>query len=286
VEAAKEEMGGANDEVNEVIAGLEAQRRRQETKATEAQDLLQQAERLYKEVSAKATSLEEREQALKASQEVAVQQAIAQAKGEIASVIRRLQKGTPTAQDAQQATNTLNQISEKFTIQAAPKAKVGFMPKVGDRIRIAKIGQTAEVITVPDADGELNVRFGIMKMTVKLEDIESLDGKKPEPTAKEQKKAEERSRTESKVAPPEPAPVIRTSKNTFDLRGKRVSDAEIILDKAISEANGPIWIIHGHGTGKLREGVHIFLKQHPRVTKWEPAAQNDGGSGVTIAYIS
>jgi DNA mismatch repair protein MutS2 len=125
-----------------------------------------------------------------------------------------------------------------------------------------------------------------MKMTVKLEDIESLDGKKPEPTAKEQKKAEERNRTESKVAPSEVAPVIRTSKNTFDLRGKRVSDAEIILDKAISEANGPIWIIHGHGTGKLREGVHAFLQQHPRVTKREPAAQADGGSGVTIAYIS
>jgi DNA mismatch repair protein MutS2 len=288
VEAAKLSMGGANDEVNEVIAGLEAQRRRQETKATEAQDLLQQAERLYKELSAKANSLEEREQALKVSQEVAVQQAIAQAKGEIAGVIRRLQKGSPTAQDAQQATNALNQISEKFVQQAAPKPKVGFMPKVGDRIRISKIGQTAEVITAPDADGELNVRFGIMKMTVKLEDIESLDGKKPEPTAKEQKKAEEkeRIRNESKVPPPEAAPIIRTSKNTIDLRGKRVSDAEIILDKAISEANGPIWIIHGHGTGKLREGVHAFLQQHPRVTKREPAAQNDGGSGVTIAYIS
>ena len=287
VEAAKQEMGGANDEVNEVIAGLEAQRRRQETKAAEAQNLLQQAERLYKEVSVKATNLEEREQALKASQEVAVQQAIAQAKGEIAGVIRRLQKGTPTGQDAQQATNALNQISEKFIQQVAPKAKVGFMPKVGDRIRISKLGQTAEVITAPDADGELNVRFGIMKMTVKLEDIESLDGKKPEPTAKEQKKAEEqRSRNESKVAPAPPAPAIRTSKNTFDLRGKRVSDAEIILDKAISEANGPIWIIHGHGTGKLREGVHAFLEQHPRVTSREPAAQADGGSGVTIAYIS
>jgi DNA mismatch repair protein MutS2 len=118
-----------------------------------------------------------------------------------------------------------------------------------------------------------------------LEDIESLDGKKPEPTAKEQKKAEEKSRNESKVAPLD-APLIRTSKNTFDLRGKRVSDAEIILDKAISEANGPIWIIHGHGTGKLREGVHAFLQQHPRVTKREPAAQSDGGTGVTIAYIS
>ena len=80
IEVAKTQVGEASDEVNQVIAGLEAQRRRQETKTTEAQNLLQQAERLYKEVSEKATSLEEREKALKASQEIAVQQAIAQCK--------------------------------------------------------------------------------------------------------------------------------------------------------------------------------------------------------------
>ncbi|BAZ16129.1 MutS2 family protein [Calothrix sp. NIES-4071] len=284
VEAAKQEMGGANDEVNSVIAGLEAQRRRQETKAAEAQKLLQQAETLYKQVSEKATSLEEREQSLKASQEIAVQQAIAQAKGEVAAIIRRLQKGTPTAQDAQIATNSLNQIADKFiSAKVQEKPKAGFMPKVGDRIRISKLGQTAEVITAPDSDGELNVRFGIMKMTVKLSDIESLDGQKVEPTVKASRGGS--SGAPVKEPPPQEAPNIRTSKNTFDIRGKRVADAEIILDKAISEANGPIWIIHGHGTGKLREGVHAYLKQHSRVKRIEPAASSDGGTGVTIAYV-
>lgn len=285
VELAREEMGGANDEVNEVIAGLEAQRRRQETKAAEAQNLLQQAEQLYKEVSAKASDLEEREKSLKAEQEIAVQRAINQAKGEIAQVIRRLQKGTPTGQDAQQATNTLNQIAEKFIPQQQQKPKSGFMPQVGDRIRISKLGQTAEVITAPNADGELNVRFGIMKMTVKLEDIESLDGKKVEPSQKSKTPSENQTRKQE-PSQPTVAPAIRTSKNTFDFRGKRVADSEIILDKAISEANGPIWIIHGHGTGKLREGIHAYLRQHPRVNRFEPALQADGGSGVTIAYIN
>ncbi|BAY71019.1 endonuclease MutS2 [Anabaena sp. FACHB-709] len=280
VEQAKTQVGEATDEVNLVIAGLEAQRRRQETKAAEAQKILQQAERLYKEVSNKAAALQEREQSLKASQEIAVQQAITQAKGEIAKVIRRLQQGTATAQDAQQATNNLHQIAQKYQPAPPPKAKPGFVPKVGDRIRISQFGQTADVLTAPDEDGELTVRFGIMKMTVKLEDIESLDGQKPEPITKAKP---------APVTPPPPAqPVlaIRTSKNTVDLRGKRVADAEYILDKAISEATGPIWIIHGHGTGKLRQGVHTFLEQHPRVSRHEPAEQSDGGSGVTIAHIS
>ncbi|MDB9304797.1 endonuclease MutS2 [Nodularia spumigena CS-591/12] len=276
---AKTQVGGATDEVNQVIAGLEAQRRRQETKAAEAQSLLQQAERLYKEVSAKSDALQEREKALRADQEVAVQQAIAQAKGEIAQVIRRLQKGTPKAQDAQQATDALNQISQKYQPKVAPKPKVGFMPKVGDRVRLSQFGQTADVLTAPDADGEFSVRFGMMKMTVKLEDIESLDGQKAEPIVKP------KPAPAPVTSPEQSAPAIRTSRNTVDLRGKRVADSEIVLDKAISEATGPLWIIHGHGTGKLRQGVHAFLHQHPRVSHHEPAEQADGGSGVTIAHI-
>ncbi|MBD1211657.1 MAG: endonuclease MutS2 [Dolichospermum circinale Clear-D4] len=278
VAEAKTQVGEATDEVNQVIAGLEAQRRSQETKAAEAQKLLRQAERLYKEVSDKAAALEAREKDLRASQEIAVQQAISQAKGEIAQVIRRLQQGTPNAQDAQQATASINQIAQKYEPAPTPKIQPGFMPKLGDRVRIPKLGQTAEVLTIPDVEGNFSVRFGLMKMTVQLQDIESLDGQKPEPVVKPKT-------TPSVIVPAPPVPAIRTSKNTVDLRGKRVADAEYILDKAISEAPGPLWIIHGHGTGKLKQGVHAFLQQHPRVTHYEPAEQADGGSGVTIAHI-
>ncbi|MDB9453687.1 endonuclease MutS2 [Dolichospermum circinale] len=278
VAEAKTQVGEATDEVNQVIAGLEAQRRSQETKAAAAQSLLRQAERLYKEVSDKAAALEAREKDLRASQEIAVQQAISQAKGEIAQVIRRLQQGTPNAQDAQQATASINQIAQKYEPAPLPKIQPGFMPKVGDRVRIPKLGQTAEVLTIPDVEGNFSVRFGLMKMTVQLQDIESLDGQKPESVVKPKT-------TPSVIVPTPPAPAIRTSKNTVDLRGKRVADAEYILDKAISEAPGPLWIIHGHGTGKLKQGVHAFLQQHPRVTHYEPAEQADGGSGVTIAHI-
>ncbi|MBD2528136.1 endonuclease MutS2 [Nostoc flagelliforme FACHB-838] len=280
VQQAKTQVGEATDEVNQVIAGLEAQRRRQETKAAEAQSLLQQAERLYKQVSAKAASLEERESSLRASQEIAVKEAIAQAKGEIAQVIRRLQKGTPTAQEAQQATNALNQIGQQYQPATPAKPKPGFMPKVGDRVRIPKLGQIADVITAPDEDGELSVRFGLMKMNVKLQDVESLDGQKAEPVVKP------KPAPAAVTPPPQNVPEIRTSQNTIDLRGKRVADAEYILDKAISEATGPVWIIHGYGTGKLRQGVHAFLQHHPRVKHYEPAEQADGGTGVTIAYIN
>jgi DNA mismatch repair protein MutS2 len=136
------------------------------------------------------------------------------------------------------------------------------------------------VLSDPDEDGKLMVRFGLMKMTVGLEDIESLHGEKAE-------------LPKPKVATPPPppqtipeTPAVRTSRNTFDLRGMRVVEAESVLEEAIASANGPIWIIHGHGTGKLRRGVHEYLKHHPQVQRFEAADQADGGTGVTVAYVA
>lgn len=280
VAQAQQRVGGsASEEVNQVIAGLEAQRRRQEDKATEAAKILAQAEQLHAEVARKAGLLKQREQALQQEQERAVQEAIAQARREIAQVIKQLQRG-PTAQGAQQATQNLNAIATRQlpSQQAPPKPKPGFQPQVGDRVRIPRLGQTAEVLSAPDEDGELTVRFGLMKMTVALEDIESLQGEKPERPPKPPKAVAE-------MPPPPPAPAIRTSRNTFDVRGKRVAEAETVLEGAIAEADGPLWIIHGHGTGKLRQGIHAFLQQHPQVSRFEPAEQADGGTGVTVVYV-
>ena len=120
-------------------------------------------------------------------------------------------------------------------------------------------------------------------MTVAVTEIESLDGKKVEvPVAK----------TAKVVTPPLPlepkTPVlVRTSQNTIDLRGDRVEAAESKLEKAINQAteSGMLWIIHGKGTGKLRAGVQEFLSHHPQIDRFELAPQNEGGSGVTLAYL-
>jgi|GEM_PF-18480 MutS2 family protein len=295
VESAQTYVGGASADVNQVIAGLEAQRRKQETKAREAAQLLQQTELLHREVSQKASALQERERDLKIAQEVAVNEAITGAKSEIAQIIRRLQSGDQTAQNAQQATATLNQIAEKNlpSRQQPVKPKPGFLPKVGDRIRIPSLGQTAEVLSGPDANEDLTVRFGMMKMTVKLAEIESLDGQKPETKAQLAKAAAQAiTAAKAKQAPSEPpksAPeiAIRTANNTIDLRGARVSDAEIEVDRALSKAveYGVLWIIHGKGTGQLRRGIHEFLASHPQVSRFELASQKEGGGGVTIAFL-
>ena len=282
VQDAQGYIGGMTQDVNDVIAGLEAQRREQEEKSKEAARLIKQAEFFYEQVTQKAKTLKERERELKLAQEEAVQKMLLDAKSQVAQVIKQLQKGTPTGQDAQLATDRLNKLAEKHLPSAQPKAKPGFMPKVGDRVRIPRVGQTAEVLAVDDED--LTVRFGIMKMTVSVYEIESLQGQKVERKQKTPEKSREERKEKASPTPAIAEPVVRTDSTTFDIRGSRVAEAEIVIDRAISSNYGPVWIIHGHGTGKLKQGVHDYLKGHHRVAKFEPAEKYDGGSGVTVVY--
>ncbi len=294
LELAKQQMGGANEDVNQVIEGLEAQRRRQEKRAEEAEKLVTKAEQFYKEVEARAQSLRDREQKIKRQQEKDVETALLHARAEVAKVIRELQQGSKTGQDAQKATEALNAIEEKRLPTGKHPAKVkssglGYRPKVGERVRLSSLGgQLADVLEEADDDGRVSVRFGIMKMSVDLADIESLKGekaelvkKKPLNPASSPTNSPTSHQGASPVTPLE-APLVKTERNTVDLRGMRVTEAESVIEEAIARSNGPLWLVHGHGTGKLRHGVHEYLKMHPQVRSFEAAEPVDGGKGVTV----
>lgn len=284
IEEAQSLVGtGSSEDVNQVIAALEAQRREQEAKAQAAGKLLEQTEGFYAEVSAKAALLQEREQSLKAYQEQAVQDAIAQAKREVAAVIRRLQQGEQTMQKTQQATAALDLIATKELAKTqTPKSnKPSYKPVIGERIRIPRLNQTGEVLSIDQETEQLTVRFGIMKMNVGLAEIESLSGQKAETKPKATKKKHlPQAQNKAKV-------LVRTSKNTLDIRGQRVDNAEIEVNNAIAKAieSGVLWIIHGKGTGRLRQGVHEYLKSHSQVDKFELASQKEGGAGVTLVHL-
>ncbi len=286
ITAAESYIGSSGSvEINEVIAGLEAQRRQQEEKAQAAQQLLQQAEGFYQEVSRKAADLQAREQNLKIAQEQAIQAELNQAKATIAQVIKKLQQGPQTAQAAQEATSGLNQLSTNHHPATPVTIPIGYQPHLGERIRVPKLGQTAEILTLADDQGNLQVRFGLMKVAVSLADIESLTGEKPKIPVK-QTTTKTKPLAENTPLPSKTLP--RTSQNTIDVRGQRVDAAILEIDRAMNAAyaSGVMWIIHGKGTGKLREGVHDFLTNSPQVKSFELATSSDGGAGVTITHLN
>ena len=65
----------------------------------------------------------------------------------------------------------------------------------------------------------------------------------------------------------------------------RVHEAEIIIEEKIRKFHGPLWIVHGIGTGKLKKGLRIWLSGLNYVDKVEDAANNEGGAGFSIAWI-
>ncbi len=209
-------------------------------------------------------------------QQQEIQTAINQAKAEIAKVIRELQQAGNTAQNAQKASQLLQTIADSQLPQWEKQSEY-YQPKIGEKVKIISLGQTAEVISLDLAGEKLTVNLKFCRATVPLSDIESIDGKKVEPVT---------TKPSVQSSPPETL-MVKTSQNTLDLRGLRILAAQSEIDKALSGSVnfGSLWIIHGKGTGKLREGVHEYLKDHPQVKSFALADLEDGGSGVTVVKL-
>ena len=77
---------------------------------------------------------------------------------------------------------------------------------------------------------------------------------------------------------------VRTSQNTLDVRGLRVHEAEVVVEEYLRTSAGPLWVIHGIGTGKLKLGLRKWLETVPYVLKVTDADQNDGGAGCSVVW--
>lgn len=79
--------------------------------------------------------------------------------------------------------------------------------------------------------------------------------------------------------------MVQTSKNTVDIRGMRVEEATLHVEMAINGrgSGSVLFVIHGMGTGVLKERVHELLRSHPRIAKFEQ--ESPMNYGCTVAYI-
>jgi DNA mismatch repair protein MutS2 len=151
------------------------------------------------------------------------------------------------------------------------------MPAVGDRVRVLSLGKAAEVLALADDGRELTVRCGVLRLSVPLEGIEGLQGEKPTPP-------EVRVQVKGRRALAAPGPDVRTEGNTVDVRGLRVHEAEAAVEEKLRAATGPVWVIHGIGTGRLKRGLRAWLDTLPYVQRVTDAERADGGAGCSVVY--
>ena len=183
----------------------------------------------------------------------------------------RLQSRVRSARDLQE---TLDEAGYEPGDRADPVRDLpGVQP--GDRVRIRGLRGTGEVISVTAAGHDIEVLAGAMRMRVAPEEIESVQ-------SGSQKPAPARSAAR-------PLPIPSSGYLESDLHGLRAEAAaeaiDVSVDRALIEGRKRVHLIHGRGTGALRDAVRRHLRDHPMVEGFSDAPPHEGGSGTTIAVL-
>ena len=270
-------------EVNQVIAGLEDQRQRQQEAAEEAAVLLARTELLHEELLLRWQEQKEQSAELQEQRRQLLEQSIRKGQQEVRRIIRRLRQGesrSDLGETARLAGQRLKRLEQQHRPSPERREHRGWMPAIGDRVRLLALGKAAEVLAIAADGQELTVRCGVMRMTVELAAIEGLHGEKPTPP-----EPKVQVQVQGKRGLGGRGPDVRTERNTVDVRGLRVHEAEAAVEEHLRNANGPVWVIHGVGTGKLKRGLRQWLDTVPYVERVSDAAQGDGGGGCSVVYV-
>jgi DNA mismatch repair protein MutS2 len=155
--------------------------------------------------------------------------------------------------------------------------------QVGDTVRVRSFNQVGELVSLPDAKGEVEVELGFLKVRVAAENIERL--------SRRQAKSEAAANGDGVRGVSLPSITEREMPDMqLDLRGQRVEEVLPAVDRYIHDAYMAgmpfVRILHGKGTGALRQAIRDQLAHHPLVRAYESAAANDGGEGVTVVTLS
>ena len=149
--------------------------------------------------------------------------------------------------------------------------------KAGDRVFVGAMNAAGEVLSVNPKKGEAQVLVGSMRINVRGTDLFVMTGGK--------KKAEPKERVQvmRKVAP------VQSVKTEINLLGMTVSEAvqevDAFIDQAVLAGLEEVKIIHGMGTGKLKEGIRNHLRGMKNVAEFRQGVYGEGDAGVTIVKL-
>ncbi|MGJ7920482.1 endonuclease MutS2 [Neobacillus sp. LXY-4] len=277
IENARTHISADTNQIENMIASLEESRRKAETEEEEAQELLRNAERLHKDLQKEMVAFykQKDEMVEKAADEAAA--IIEKAKSESEKIIRELRQLRIDKQaevkehELIEARKRLEEAAPaktaKKSVMNQAKKKHSFSP--GDEVMVQSFGQKGLLIE-KISEQEWQVQIGILKMKVDEKDLEYINSPK---------QVEKRHLT-----------TVRGKDYhvslELDLRGERFENALMRVEKYIDDAllagYPRVSIIHGKGTGALRQGVQEYLKNHRSVKKIRFGDAGEGGTGVTI----
>lgn len=303
VERARELLGAAGTRVEELLASVADQRRRieEERAALLAELEAAEADRAAMRTQREKTAARYEKQTRAAHGEAL--SALRAARREIDEVRKevRAKAAAASADDVREATRKLVTPAAKVAKHepkrplppGTPATVESLVP--GAPVIVPKLGR-CEVVS-PPSDGKVEVRLGLMRATVPIAEV-LMDSHR---AARRAEKDREKVEAEAEGKPQGPSLVMvdgvpaggrataRTIDSTLDIRGQRVDEAvghvDRFLDESLLAGRDTAFLVHGHGTGALRQAIRSHLGGHNAIETFRAGEPSEGGDGVTVAFL-
>lgn len=289
IEKAKSLVDEDSKSFEDVVTGLESTRKELEKERAKAAAYREEIERQKKKLAEKNERIDKaKEKILRRANEEA-NEILQKAKDMADDSIRKYNKwmdgGKGNVSDMERQRSAIREQLKKTGEKLATKQK-GNRPKtapgklsIGDLVMVHSMGVKGTVMSLPNAKGKCFVQMGIMRSEVNADDLELLEEK----TLQNRK---EQLRERSGAGKIKMMKSLHVS-SSINLIGKTVDEAIALLDKYLDDAYlaklHQITIIHGVGTGALRNAVQAHLKKSKYIKTYRMGEYGEGGYGVTVA---
>lgn len=269
--------------IEELLKNIYDNKLKVEKQVEETEKNLRQVEALRKSLEKKQDDVLEKRAKMLEDAKLEARDILLSAKEEATEIIHELSASV----DLKQANNLRNKLNDKIrninsvhysgqdnSFESIDKNDI----KDGLNVYISSLGTNGIILgNTVNKSNEVQVQVGSMKMNVKLSDLRKLSSN-VSTTSKSTGKVTTEKSSKTKVISPE-----------INVIGQNVDEAIYVIDKYLdncASANiSPVRIVHGKGTGKLREGIHSFLKKHPHVKSFRIGTFGEGEMGVTVVEI-
>lgn len=284
IDSAKELLNENDTRFEDVLKAIEEDRTEIENKRIKINEENEEIERLREKLENKNKKLEEKQEAIINKAKEEAREIVKKAKNESAFIIDELKDISSLSKKEdrrrlQEAKDYLRDLEDENRLKIKDnKKRTKEIPKdikLGESVRIISIDKFGEVETLPDEKGDLNIQVGIMSVRSNIKDIERSE-------SKEEAKVEKKTRSINKAK-------SKNISSEINLIGRTVDEAIILLDKYLDDAYlarlKEVRIIHGKGTGTLRDAIRKYLQNSKHVIEYREADYTEGGSGATVAVI-
>ena len=285
IEEAKTHLSDQEESFEELLSDLEHSRRTIEREQAEIRAYKEELETLRRRTKEKQEKLDaQKERIIRDANEKAerILQSAKDYADETMRNFRKFGKENISASEMEKEREKLRQrmakTSSKVTLEKA-QPKKAYKPsdfKLGTSVRVLSMNLTGTVHTLPDSRGNVEVQMGILRSKVPITDLDIIE----ETASYTSKQTRRTSSGKMKMGK------SLTVSPEINLIGRSSDEAVALLDKYLDDAYlahlSPVRVVHGKGTGALRNAVHQYLKRQKHVKSYRLGAFGEGDAGVTI----